>query len=252
MSEGGFSLRKWATNNPTLREEIASHEVDNSVTERTSEKPIAEDGQTYAASSLGTNVTDSCENIRKVIGLQWNTTEDKLVFDMKNYSDLFVSNTPITKRKVLSVISKVYDSIGLIAPVTITMKVLFQQLCKDGVDWDQTISEELYSKVKELKDDLEECKTIQAARCYVEDIADEIKSVELLGFADATIVAYAAVVYIRVLTATGNRVQLVACKTRVAPLVKKCIPRLEILSETILARLINYLYPRSTQTDCQD
>ncbi|CAB4016444.1 Hypothetical predicted protein, partial [Paramuricea clavata] len=65
MSEGGFSLRKWATNDPTLREEIASHEVDNFVTERTSEKPIAEDNQTYAASSLGTNVTDSCENIRK-------------------------------------------------------------------------------------------------------------------------------------------------------------------------------------------
>ncbi|CAB4035691.1 Hypothetical predicted protein [Paramuricea clavata] len=175
MSEGGFSLRKWATNDPTLREEIASHEVDNSVTERTSEKQIAEDDQTYAASSLGTNVTDSCENIRK--------------------------------------------------------------LCKDGVDWDQTISEELYSKVKELKDDLEECKTIQAARCYIEDIADKIKSVELLGFADASIVAYAAVVYIRVLTATANRVQLVACKTRVAPLVKQSIPRLELLSATILARL---------------
>jgi hypothetical protein len=177
MSKGGFSLRKWATNDPTLPEEIASHEVDNSLTEGTTEKPIAENDQTYAASSLGTNVMDNCENIRKVLGLQWNTTEDKLVFDMKNYSDLFESNNPITKRKVLGVISKVYDPIGLIAPVTIIMKVLFQQLCKDGVDWDQTIPEELYSKVKELKDDLEECKTIQAARCYIKDITDEVSGI---------------------------------------------------------------------------
>ena len=88
------------------------------------------------------------------------------------------------------------------------------------------------------KNDLEECKTIEISRCFVKSITDDVKSVELLGFGDASIVAYAAVPYIRIRTATECRVQLVTCKARVAPLVKQSVARLELLSATILARLI--------------
>ena len=87
----GFSLRKWATNDPTLRAVIATHEQKSCPDEETSETAIAEDDQTYAASSLGTKLTDSDGKNRKVLGLQWNEGSDKLVFDMKNYADLFES-----------------------------------------------------------------------------------------------------------------------------------------------------------------
>ena len=89
MFEGGFSLRKWATNDPTLQDVITTHEQKSCPDEESSDTAIAEDDQTCEASSLGTNLTDSDGKNRNVLGLQWNEGSDKLVFDMKNYADLF-------------------------------------------------------------------------------------------------------------------------------------------------------------------
>lgn len=175
----GFSLRKWATNNPNLRDVIANHEHKTYPDEGTCERAIAEDDQTYATSSLGTNLTDSDGKNRMVLGLHWS----------ENYADLFESDSSITKRKVLSVTSKIYDPLGLAAPVKIVIKTLFQLLCKDGLDWEQQPSNELHSKVVKWKNDLEECKTVEISRCFVESLTGDVKSVELLGFGDASVVA---------------------------------------------------------------
>ena len=75
-----------------------------------------------------------------------------------------------------------------------------------------------------------------------QDVSFELNSkpieIELHGFSDASSQAYAAVVYIRSIYENGGvRVQLVACKTRVAPLKRQSIPRLELLGAVLLARL---------------
>ena len=65
---------------------------------------------------------------------------------------------------------------------------------------------------------------------------------ELHGFSDASNRAYAGVVYIRSLYEDGGTdVRLVASKTRVAPLKRQTIPRLELSGALILARLVNSL-----------
>ena len=65
-----------------------------------------------------------------------------------------------------------------------------------------------------------------------------VLSCELHGFSDAseTAVVYLKIVYQQ--GGTGN-IQFAASKTRVCPLKKQNIPRLELLGATILARLIN-------------
>ena len=64
--------------------------------------------------------------------------------------------------------------------------------------------------------------------------------VELHGFSDASHRAYAAVVYMRSLYSDGQiDVRLVSSKSRVAPLKKQSIPRLELLGAVLLARLVN-------------
>ena len=63
----------------------------------------------------------------------------------------------------------------------------------------------------------------------------------LQGFCDASVNAYAAVVYLRIETAEDVQLKFVTSKTRVAPLVKQTIPRLELLSALILARLISHV-----------
>ncbi|XP_032690349.1 uncharacterized protein LOC116853391 [Odontomachus brunneus] len=66
--------------------------------------------------------------------------------------------------------------------------------------------------------------------------------IELHGFADASNVAYAAVVYARVATATGKIViTLLQGKSRIAPLKTQSIPSLELLGATLLARLIEFV-----------
>ena len=67
---------------------------------------------------------------------------------------------------------------------------------------------------------------------------DQVVLCELHGFSDASERAYAAVEIVYQQGGTGN-VYLVAFRTRVCPLKKQSISRLEILEATILARLIN-------------
>ena len=59
------------------------------------------------------------------------------------------------------------------------------------------------------------------------------------GFGDASERAYCAVVYLVLETSSGNYPVLLTSKTRVAPLTKQSIPRLELLSGVILARLVS-------------
>ena len=60
----------------------------------------------------------------------------------------------------------------------------------------------------------------------------------LHGFCDASAAAYAAVVY---LCAGQDLCHFVASKTRVLPLTKQTIPRLELMSCLLLARLITHV-----------
>ena len=49
---------------------------------------------------------------------------------------------PNTCRGILRMTSSVYDPIGLVAPVVLTVKKVSQDLCKRKIGWDDPISEE--------------------------------------------------------------------------------------------------------------
>lgn len=78
-------------------------------------------------------------------------------------------------------------------------------------------------------------------RCYFFGVARQVQSTSLQGFCDASVNAYAAVVYLKIETADETYLKFVTSKTRVAPLVEQTIPRLELLSALILARLISHI-----------
>ena len=79
---------------------------------------------------------------------------------------------------------------------------------------------------------------ILVPRYLLYNVSNEVESYSLHGFCDASLRAYAAVVYLRVKTRTGYSVTFLASKTRVTPLREQTIPRLELLSALLLARLI--------------
>ena len=72
----------------------------------------------------------------------------------------------------------------------------------------------------------------------VEGISQIVEVYRLQGFCDASKKAYGAVVYLQMQTSTGNYTRFIESKTRVAPLRKQTIPRLELLSALLLSRLM--------------
>ena len=76
-------------------------------------------------------------------------------------------------------------------------------------------------------------------RCVYAGLKEGVMSYAIHGFGDASEKAYCAVVYL-VLEVSGDYFPvLLSSKTRVAPLRRQSIPRLELLSGVILARLVS-------------
>ena len=70
----------------------------------------------------------------------------------------------------------------------------------------------------------------------------QIVSTQLHGFSDASESAYAGVVYLRMIDSDGNvHISLVASKTKVAPLKRLTIPRLELCGAHLLTKLLEHI-----------
>ena len=61
----------------------------------------------------------------KVLGIVWDAKNDHLVFSFENLVESF-NKIISTKRNISSLIAKFYDPIGLIQPIIIKLKLLFQ------------------------------------------------------------------------------------------------------------------------------
>jgi len=101
---------------------------------------------------------------------------------------------PVTKRNILKVIAGMYDPLGLLSPVLVGMKVLFQELCVSKVDWDEGITGEREKSWIRWLRDLKETKEIHVPRC-VYGVRQGKFNCSLHGFADASRKAYCAVIY---------------------------------------------------------
>ena len=78
--------------------------------------------------------------IIKAFGIVWNRTDD--VLHIRDINVCYEDMTP-TKRKVLKVIGKIFDPLGLVTPVLFYGKVFIQELWKEELTWDEPLSEML-------------------------------------------------------------------------------------------------------------
>eukprot|EP00795_Rhopilema_esculentum_P011332 gene11332-biopygen11586 len=98
--------------------------------------------------------------------------------------------------------------------------------------WDELLSEELKSEWTKLLTLITRAHKFIIPRYYFGAVKARPREIELFGFCDSSEQTYAAAVY------ANSQTNLVMSKSRVAPLTKMSIPRLELLSALILARLI--------------
>ena len=64
----------------------------------------------------------------RALGIQWNTEEDKLEFKVK------LKEKPMNRRGMLSIISSVYDPLGLVSPHLLKGKNILQNFCYDSFE----------------------------------------------------------------------------------------------------------------------
>nr|XP_026492511.1 uncharacterized protein LOC113398129 [Vanessa tameamea]XP_026492512.1 uncharacterized protein LOC113398130 [Vanessa tameamea] len=210
MNAGGFCLQKWCTNSEKLLNHIKADKI------RSDQAVIFKEN-----------------NMIKVLGICWNKNTDNFEY----LHHLPEADMPVTKRKVLSDIARLYDPLGWIAPVIITAKIYMQKLWKSGLAWDDNLTPDLLKEWLAFRRDLVNVQGIMIPR-WLQVKRDYY--VELHAFADASQAAYAAAVYMKSKDEISNvSVHLITAKTRVAPVEKEIsIPRLELCAALLAAQLM--------------
>ena len=152
-------------------------------------------------------------------------------------------NEVYTKRlQVASQAAKVFDPIGLITPFTARSKMLLQNLWMQGIGWDEDIPTECCRKGTQWLNEIKELESLSIPRCYVDLPMNRYSRLELHAFGDASELAYASAVYLRAVSSDGHIcTRLVMSKSRIAPVKRVTLPRLELMAAVITARLCTYV-----------
>ena len=227
LAKASFNLRKFESNSPDLCQRIKENE-------QGAHKVKGVNPQHHSLAA-----PDQASTKTQVLGVTWDTANDRLLFDISDISRLMRESCS-TKRNVISLATRFYDPLEVISPITVRFKQLFQRLCEGSLDWDEPLKGELLAEWESLTSDLQQFTPLQIPRCYL-PMSDgrSTYSFSLRGYCDASKGAYAAVVYIQVEGDDVISSQFLCSKTRVAPVKKTTIPRLELLSALLLARLIS-------------
>ena len=150
--------------------------------------------ETYTDATLGKPHSTESSTV-KVLGVVWEPQEDSLHFCVADIAEAAATTEP-TKRNVVSIIGKLYDPLGFLAPVIIRFKRLFQKLCEQQLQWDEALPDALLREWKALVKDLQDSSLVSIPRSYYEGIDGDVTSYNLRGFCDASTTTYAAVVFI--------------------------------------------------------
>lgn len=208
MRKGGFTLRKWCANHPQLLHNIPQGDLE-----------------------VNLDFESTKDDTVKTLGLVWLPKDDKL--GVKVNTD---DTKRITKRTVTSDLARLFDPLGILSPILVTAKIFIQELWELKLDWDQSLPESLHTKWIAFRSDLNILKTLQVPRHIFKGRVPE--TLQLHIFTDASEKAYGAAAYIRSVFKDGTiMAHLLCAKSRVAPLKRQTIPRLELCAAVLGAQL---------------
>lgn len=220
LKESGMNLRKWSSNEPKLIKDL----------------PVAQLHLPYEFIHAES---------RKTLGLRWSSESDS--FSFKNVLSC-IEIKKYTKRQLLSDISKIYDPLGWLSPISIRAKLLFQKTWESNLSWDDELPKEFINVWLQIKNDYNNIENISIPR-YLGNINKV--SFQLHGFCDASEKAYACAIYIVTTDCKGESTsRLVAAKTKLSPLRKKVsLPKLELAGAQLLTELLRKVMLSLSLTD---
>lgn len=226
LATGGFEMRKWYSNSTEVMDAIPHDRHDKLM-----------------------NIGD--DDIIKTLGLRWNPDPDHFVFMIERAAD----STKWTKRKLMSHIAKIFDPLGFLEPVVVKLKIFMQLLWSKGLNWDESLPQDLHTVWLRVLRSLPLLEDFRVPR-YVFYDEDKVTDVQLHCYADASAQAYGTVFYVRCTLEGGQIVVRNLCsKSKVAPVKKISLPRLELCGAGLLAELLTAVWPtlvnRVSRVECR-
>ena len=205
LSKGGFHLTKWGSNHSEVIDAIPGEE------------------RAPAFVNIGE------PSVERTLGVKWKPDDDCFIFHVS------LPKKSDTKRGLLSVLSAVYDPIGVASPFILKARQVFRETCRRKCQWDDPIPSDLLPEWNSWKQQVSELTRLQLPRCLIHKQG----ILRLRHFADASEKAYAVVTYLTVEPEPGERpalATLVMAKVRLSPLKTETIPRLELQAAKLAAQ----------------
>ena len=204
LATRGFNLTQWMASSRKLLNEL---------------KPFG-----LAAPTL--NIDFDELPTERTLGILWDSNTDSYVFKVLFKVD---RSTVPCKSDFLSIISRVYDPLGFVSPVTFLMKRLMQEIWKLDIDWGGDLPEEIVKQLFDWYDGLSTLEGIRLSRGLRSRNIAAVVKLQFRVFTDASSAGFGVVIYQCTKYSDGRvEISFVVSKTRVAPLKQRTIPELEL------------------------
>lgn len=209
---GGFRLTKFYSNNRSVLQTIPDEEKSKSL--------------------RNLDLSSTQLPSERALGMHWCAESD--VFSFK----VMLEEKPETRRGILSSISSIYDPLGLVSPFLLEGKKLLQSICSEKCSWDMELSSHQKAAWQKWKSQLPTIQQLRFDRCFKPTDVTSIKSTSLHHFSDAACDGYGQASYIRYVSTDGRvHCMLVMAKSRVAPIKRPTIPRLELTAAVLSVKV---------------
>ena len=211
LLKGGFKLRKWMSTNDVVMQHISEED--------------------RAKSPLNAMPSTTLRNC--VLGVDWCVATDEFFFKIS------IPTSCATKRNILSITNSLYDPLGFVLPVVLRARLVYSEICKAKLDWDEALTGANLKQWESWIQSLVGLENIRVPRCFKE-ISHEPIQLQLHFFSDASNVARGAVCYARIIGQDSKIIcRLIMAKCHVTGSGQHTIPRLELEAALDAVKLSN-------------
>ncbi|KAL7071027.1 hypothetical protein ACQ4LE_009907 [Meloidogyne hapla] len=176
----------------------------------------------------------------KFLGIKWEIEKDEYSQKLPGISPN--NNNNMTKRELLSLIHTVYDPLGLIGPVLLPAKLLYQKVCARNINWNDKLEEMELNEINQIIEGWGE-QEFSRPRKIIHG-CENAEILQIHCFVDSSMKAYAVNIYLRIACPHQINTSLIFAKNRIVPKGKEktlTIPRLELLAILIGTRAISFV-----------
>ncbi|XP_075258365.1 uncharacterized protein LOC142350403 [Convolutriloba macropyga] len=214
--QGGFKLTRFISNVPGLLEELEYKSVEQ------------------VPKEIGASREESSSH---VLGLKWDHVNDTLVVSRRTICD---ASTAVTQRLVLSLVSKIFDPIGLVSLFTVKTRLLLKDVWRlHGQRWDDVLPKEMIERFESWSSELPKLGLMKISRSYFPGSFEHLK-LNVFGYSSQEL--FSPVAFLRALVNSSDNektteLAFVIGKARVVPMKVLTVPKLELQAALLASRL---------------